>query len=431
MKAQDIKHNLEIAKRISDKIAEIKKSLPYHLNIIDELHINENAHSRILSKLLLYEEDGRYIFLEKFFEYCDVPLKPEKPEITTEKHRIDILIMDKASDYAVIIENKVNYAGDQSEQIKRYFEKVKQNGIVPENIYVFYLTRWGHKTVSKDSLPDELKKQLADKYIPINFNRQILPWLNTLTGFCRYKDTQLIAAIHQYTDFIIGLLNQRNDTKKIYNIMKKEIEKILELQDKNNIEKYQIINKKFEEITNLQGYLDSMKNELANNARKAFIKKLYNKLNEHYPDWEYRSAVINKISLFDDEAFDRPYFGMAYTRQVKKIDDKELVLSIELQNDKGNWKSFLCGVFIYGEQPIREKIEKFFDDAGLIKESVGYWVYLHRSSYVFDDTNIGYNVNDPKWDQYFIEKTDEVVDVFYNQVVRVLEAWQKYVKEQE
>ena len=28
--------------------------LPYHLNVIDELHINENGHSRILTKLLQY-----------------------------------------------------------------------------------------------------------------------------------------------------------------------------------------------------------------------------------------------------------------------------------------------------------------------------------------------------------------------------------------
>lgn len=38
--------------------------LPYHLNVIDELHINENAHSRILTKLLQYKsESGRYEFL--------------------------------------------------------------------------------------------------------------------------------------------------------------------------------------------------------------------------------------------------------------------------------------------------------------------------------------------------------------------------------
>ena len=36
-------------KEVYDK--EIQK-LPYHINLIDELHANENAHSRILEKLL-------------------------------------------------------------------------------------------------------------------------------------------------------------------------------------------------------------------------------------------------------------------------------------------------------------------------------------------------------------------------------------------
>ena len=38
-------------------------ALPYHINIIDELHINENGHSRILLKLLQYQnEQGEYTF---------------------------------------------------------------------------------------------------------------------------------------------------------------------------------------------------------------------------------------------------------------------------------------------------------------------------------------------------------------------------------
>jgi len=426
-----IDENLELAKNISDKISEIKKSLPYHLNIIDELHINENAHSRILSKLLQYQENERYIFLKKFFEHCDLPLQPEKPEISTEKQRIDILIMDKSAGYAVIIENKVNYAEDQNAQIKRYVDKVIKHGISEDKIYVLYLTRWGRKIVSEKSLPNDLKGKLDKRYKPINFNNHILPWLNSLIGFCRFKDTQLIAAIQQYTDFIKGFLNQRNDTQKIYQIMKKEITKLLKLTDKNRIERYHIIDEKLDEIANLQNQLNNMKNELANTARKAFFEKLYHKLNENFPGWEYRSEVIKEVNSID-LAFELPYFGMAYNPKelpaIKKIGDKELVLSIELQNDKGGWKSFLCGIFTYNDPTIQKEIENFFDEYRLNKETTNNWVYLHRNSYVFEDANIGFNVNDPKWDQYFIEQTDKVVEVFYDQVVKVLNAWKKYVQ---
>ena len=46
-----------------------KVHLPYHINLIDELHANENAHSRIFAKLLRYKEHNKYPFLEKFLKF--------------------------------------------------------------------------------------------------------------------------------------------------------------------------------------------------------------------------------------------------------------------------------------------------------------------------------------------------------------------------
>ena len=42
--------------------------LPFHFNVIDELHANENAHSRILQKILLYKRQNKYPFLLSFLE---------------------------------------------------------------------------------------------------------------------------------------------------------------------------------------------------------------------------------------------------------------------------------------------------------------------------------------------------------------------------
>ena len=54
-----------LVKAINDFVNAKKKNLPYNINVIDELHANENAHSRILQKLLQYQ-DGfyRYRILE-------------------------------------------------------------------------------------------------------------------------------------------------------------------------------------------------------------------------------------------------------------------------------------------------------------------------------------------------------------------------------
>ena len=86
---------LALAKEYSEKLEEVKKKQSYHLNIIEELHINENAHSRILAKLLQYKDnEGKYVFLQSLLEYindkngssCDFSkINVVSPEITQEK----------------------------------------------------------------------------------------------------------------------------------------------------------------------------------------------------------------------------------------------------------------------------------------------------------------------------------------------------------
>ena len=130
-------------KVIYDK--EIQK-LPYHINLIDELHANENAHSRILEKLLKQKtHDGKFEILESFISYLKEKggrhfskIQIKNPEITQEKERIDLWIRDNKS-YAIIIENKVNHAPDKGKQIERYINKTISYGFVEKNIFVLYL----------------------------------------------------------------------------------------------------------------------------------------------------------------------------------------------------------------------------------------------------------------------------------------------------
>lgn len=50
--AAEINFVMELATDVRRCIEQNRPLLPYHLNVIDELHINENGHSRILCKLL-------------------------------------------------------------------------------------------------------------------------------------------------------------------------------------------------------------------------------------------------------------------------------------------------------------------------------------------------------------------------------------------
>ena len=68
------------------------------------------------------------------------------------KGRIDGFIFQEGN-FAIIIENKINHAGNQDEQILRYIESVLNRQIVDkDHIYVVFLTRDGVESPDKESL---------------------------------------------------------------------------------------------------------------------------------------------------------------------------------------------------------------------------------------------------------------------------------------
>jgi chromatin segregation and condensation protein Rec8/ScpA/Scc1 (kleisin family) len=75
----NIKSTFKIVKAINDFISKKKKELPYNINVIDELHANENAHSRILCKLLQYKDSSdKYRILESLLSYISLLEGKEK-----------------------------------------------------------------------------------------------------------------------------------------------------------------------------------------------------------------------------------------------------------------------------------------------------------------------------------------------------------------
>ena len=90
---------LAFKNEFKEKLEAEKQKLPFNINLLDEIHANENAQSRILSKLLHYAFDKNYILLKIFFDFLGYPfseLQLVEPKITAEKNRIDIRIRDNA-----------------------------------------------------------------------------------------------------------------------------------------------------------------------------------------------------------------------------------------------------------------------------------------------------------------------------------------------
>lgn len=229
----NIKSTLKIVKAINDFISKKKKELPYNINVIDELHANENAHSRILCKLLQYKDSSdKYRILESLLSYISLLEGKEKfsevfiksPLITQEKERIDLWVRDMESRYAIILENKIKGAVDQDAQLARYIDNTIKQGFLEEKIFVIYLPSDGHEPAPYSWVHEgkDYKKNFQYRYVNLSYKEHVLPWLKEIVlPNCIIKEELLISAIKQYVDHLEGLFFMRPSQKKM--IMNKEL----------------------------------------------------------------------------------------------------------------------------------------------------------------------------------------------------------------
>jgi len=227
---------IKVAKELNELYKSKKTALPYSINVIRELHANENANSRILRGLLQYSHNGQYPVLQSFIERlkaiadCPIDISIQNPELTNEQdNRIDLLIKEKKS-YAIIVENKIWGASDQEEQIERYIDYVIDLGIPRRSIFVVYLTLDGNKKVSDISLTDKAKKHLGysnknnGRFICMNFKDDIIPWLDTLMDLEETRNEPLLSSsITLYIDFLKEYFDAREEDIEIENYLEKQL----------------------------------------------------------------------------------------------------------------------------------------------------------------------------------------------------------------
>lgn len=229
-----------IVNGICSYLTKTQRSLPYNLNVIDELHhANENAHSRILCKLLQYQDvNNQYTILKSFIRFVSLmnssfgSIEINEPIITQEEKRIDLWIRDK--DYAIIIENKVEGAGDQEHQIQRYINKTKDDKYSEyndNNIYVIYLPADNH--LPSDQSWGKYKGGDIENNNFVNLSFQnIIPWLkDEVLPYCPIREDILVSGIRQYIDYLEGFYNLRLSQKDTYHIESNEICKIIGCQE--------------------------------------------------------------------------------------------------------------------------------------------------------------------------------------------------------
>jgi hypothetical protein len=209
-----------------NKLNEEKRKLPYNINLLDEIHANENAHSRILVKLLQYRHDKEFPILRSFLNFLEPPfstLSITNPEITAENNRIDVRIRER--NYSIIIENKIMGAKDRDQQIERYVTNEKDQ-YQEANIFILYLTLAGGSP-NELSLTRKRRREFSIRYKEINYREHILPWIRgKILPLIQSKENEYIlqkqmlsSAVFQYINFLEGKFNQRKGEIEMNNAM--------------------------------------------------------------------------------------------------------------------------------------------------------------------------------------------------------------------
>ena len=376
----------------STKYNSLAKKLPYHINVIDELHINENANSRILAALFKYKENGEHTILKSFITNLlkDWNIEVVKPEISSEDLRIDILVKETGK-YAIIFENKIYDAILQKNQLARYIIKMRNDGYSPEQIYVVFLPpsyyepnecSWKEPTKECEACNDpsmcqinvshSLRSKYKERFRVISFREDIVNWLKeALIPNCRQKEVYLYTAAMQYLDYLEGYF----DLRTINNTMNMELEKYLieklglnELSDEKQLE---VLDKKTEEINRLLNQIINIKDAVNRKINvtnwEPFLKKTKN----------MAASVAQRLNIDSDADFfdsnDRYRF---YIKFYKK--EWDLSIIFETYTDD----SFFTYIGIIKESRVDNKFTSsntfVFKETSYQKEHPYGWEYLEK-----------------------------------------------------
>lgn len=242
-----------------------EKKLPYHINLIDELRANENAHSRILEKLLKQYDPitKRYEILESFIKYIIESHRDKEefsriiitdPIITQEEKRIDLWIRDNGK-YAIVLENKVGWAKDQPRQLERYIDHTKQYGFKENSIYVLYLSPTYEKEPEKQTWGKYDEHDIRKKrFLNLSFKDDILSWLKEYVyPNIRLKDKYLSSAIEQYIDHLEGIFSLRTMNEEMNMVLQRLVKENLGIDNLEPEEAFNVISKRKQEIETILG----------------------------------------------------------------------------------------------------------------------------------------------------------------------------------
>lgn len=365
--------------------------LPYHMNVIDELHADENSHSRIFAKLLRYQENNKFPFLEKFLnEVCKFHICIEKPIVKKVDScgRIDIPIFDNK--YVVLIENKVtDKAPDQNTsnggQIARYIETIKNSyGRKLEEIHVIYTPKYTREPSEqswKNKDDFSYKDDFKLRFCSVSYKDEIYPWLkHSILPSLDKKNNYLFSATEQYIDHLEGMFSLRMINKEMNMKLQDFIKKELGIQDENPKEAIDILSEKETELNNVISQIQELKSNYKRQVVENNFEQCKKLLSIDFPNlklvedkFKLKSNIIN--------------VGVKFV-----IDNKEFVAIVECDNC--NETNLYFGISSKFTKEVKfeacETFKKFLNDSELSRpEDFWYgWKYTSLENAYFDLKNL-------------------------------------------
>lgn len=274
-----------------------KDCLPYHINLIDELHADENAHSRIFAKFLRFKENDKFPFLEKFLnDVCGFKLTVKKPKVKKVDScgRIDIPIFD--DNYVVVIENKItDKAPDQNNsnggQLARYIETIEKNyGRNLKDIFVVYTPKYSREPsddcwINKDNV--SYKSDFSQRFCSLSYRDRIYPWLkNDILPFIDEKDVYLRSAFEQYFDYLEGIFSLRTINEEMNMKLQEFIKNELGLEDDKPEEAVESLSEKESELNNAITQIQQLKSKYQKQIVLSHFKKWEKSLQTDFPSFK-------------------------------------------------------------------------------------------------------------------------------------------------
>lgn len=324
---------------VNEVISDLEEKMrqePYQINLLEEVHLHddeekgrgkknvgENAHTRILRKILMFRSQSDYPLLRDLIQYVrkesdsiswdailshiSVPVFHTEKDCNWTSGRIDLLI-EESGKYAIIFENKINGATDQTNQLGRYIKHLLDSGYQDEQIFVLYLSAEGESPEDNSWIlgNHDYRERFSPRYFNLSYKCSVLPWMENIlnlktTGQEILKDQGILKeAIGQYVDYLRGKFSLRTEENK----------KLDEVLSEKLVKDSLPLNKQMNVLDDTLDRLDQLKDQL-----KTLLKKI-----DSVQETAYNNEMLRKVTHIDN--------------RIRELKKKLLLRCIETKNFK-------------------------------------------------------------------------------------------------